>query len=95
VPIGEDDAVAPLSPYGSSKLMTEIMLRDAGAACGLDFVILRYFNVAGAMAHNRPPVLCGRIGDRVKTAAARKACADKSYGLMTALLSGTAKFTAH
>src|SRR5208282_4081879 len=38
----------PMSPYGSSKLMTEIMLRDAGAAHGLDTVILRYFNVAGA-----------------------------------------------
>jgi UDP-glucose 4-epimerase len=37
-----------MSPYGSSKLMTEIMLRDAGAAHGLDHVILRYFNVAGA-----------------------------------------------
>jgi len=48
VPIGEDDMVAPMSPYGSSKLMTEIMLRDAGIAHGLDYVILRYFNVAGA-----------------------------------------------
>ena len=48
VPIVEDDAVAPMSPYGSSKLMTEIMLRDAGMAHGLDYVILRYFNVAGA-----------------------------------------------
>ena len=48
VPIGEDDAVAPMSPYGSSKLMTEIMLRDAGIAHSLDYVILRYFNVAGA-----------------------------------------------
>ena len=48
VPVGEDDATAPMSPYGSSKLMTEIMLRDAGAAHGLDYVILRYFNVAGA-----------------------------------------------
>jgi len=48
VPIGEDDPVAPMSPYGSSKLMTEIMLRDAGVAYGLDYVILRYFNVAGA-----------------------------------------------
>jgi UDP-glucose 4-epimerase len=48
VPVGEDDALAPLSPYGSSKLMTEIMLRDAAAAHGLDHVILRYFNVAGA-----------------------------------------------
>jgi UDP-glucose 4-epimerase len=48
VPISEDDPVAPMSPYGSSKLMTEIMLRDAGLAHGLDYVILRYFNVAGA-----------------------------------------------
>jgi UDP-glucose 4-epimerase len=48
VPVSEDDALAPLSPYGSSKLMTEIMLRDAAAAHGLDYVILRYFNVAGA-----------------------------------------------
>jgi UDP-glucose 4-epimerase len=47
-PVCEDDALAPLSPYGSSKLMTEIMLRDAAAAHGLDHVILRYFNVAGA-----------------------------------------------
>ncbi len=37
-----------MSPYGSSKLMTEIMLRDAGIAYGLNHVILRYFNVAGA-----------------------------------------------
>ena len=48
VPISEDDAVAPMSPYGSSKLMTEIMLRDAGSTHGLPHVILRYFNVAGA-----------------------------------------------
>jgi UDP-glucose 4-epimerase len=48
VPIGEDDPTCPMSPYGSSKLMTEIMLRDASAAHGLDAVILRYFNVAGA-----------------------------------------------
>jgi len=48
VPVSEDDAMAPMSPYGSSKLMTEIMLRDASIAHGLDYVILRYFNVAGA-----------------------------------------------
>jgi UDP-glucose 4-epimerase len=48
VPIGEDDPVAPMSPYGSSKLMTEIMLRDASVAHGIPYVILRYFNVAGA-----------------------------------------------
>ena len=48
VPVREDDPTVPTSPYGSSKLMTEIMLRDAGAAHGLRYVILRYFNVAGA-----------------------------------------------
>ena len=48
VPVGEGDPTAPMSPYGSSKLMTEMMLRDAGAAHGLRHVILRYFNVAGA-----------------------------------------------
>jgi UDP-glucose 4-epimerase len=47
-PVREDDPMVPTSPYGSSKLMTEIMLRDAGAAHGLRHVILRYFNVAGA-----------------------------------------------
>ena len=47
-PIKEDDATVPMSPYGSSKLMTEIMLRDAAAAHGLSYLILRYFNVAGA-----------------------------------------------
>jgi UDP-glucose 4-epimerase len=48
VPVREDDPTVPTSPYGSSKLMTEIMLRDAAAAHGLRHVILRYFNVAGA-----------------------------------------------
>ncbi len=48
VPIREDAATAPISPYGSSKLMSEIMLHDAGKAYGLRFVVLRYFNVAGA-----------------------------------------------
>ena len=48
VPAREDDPTVPTSPYGSSKLMTEIMLRDAGAAHGLRHMILRYFNVAGA-----------------------------------------------
>jgi UDP-glucose 4-epimerase len=48
VPVTEEALAAPISPYGSSKLMTEIMLRDAGTAHGLSHVILRYFNVAGA-----------------------------------------------
>jgi UDP-glucose 4-epimerase len=48
IPVREDDPTVPTSPYGSSKLMTEVMLRDSGAAYGLRHVILRYFNVAGA-----------------------------------------------
>jgi UDP-glucose 4-epimerase len=48
VPVTEDAPTVPVSPYGWSKLMTEIMLRDAGSAYNLGHVILRYFNVAGA-----------------------------------------------
>ena len=48
VPIAEDAPTRPMSPYGSSKLMAEIILRDAARAHGLRYMILRYFNVAGA-----------------------------------------------
>ena len=37
----------PINPYGSSKLMTEWMLRDLAKAGGPSYVALRYFNVAG------------------------------------------------
>jgi UDP-glucose 4-epimerase len=53
VPVREDDPKAPISPYGSSKLMSETMLRDAGFAHGLRYVVLRYFNVAGADPQGR------------------------------------------
>jgi UDP-glucose 4-epimerase len=53
IPVKEDAATLPISPYGWSKLMTEIMLRDAGSAHGLQHVILRYFNVAGADPQRR------------------------------------------
>jgi UDP-glucose 4-epimerase len=47
-PVTEETPVAPVSPYGSSKFMAETMLRDAARAYGLRYIILRYFNVAGA-----------------------------------------------
>jgi UDP-glucose 4-epimerase len=59
-PVKEDTPTVPISPYGWSKLMTEIMLRDAGSAYDLHHVILRYFNVAGADPH-------GRAGQSSKT----------------------------
>jgi len=43
----EDTATSPINPYGSSKLMSEMMLRDLCAATSMRHVILRYFNVAG------------------------------------------------
>jgi UDP-glucose 4-epimerase len=48
MPVPEDAPTRPLSPYGSSKLMTEIMLHDVATAHGMNYVVLRYFNVAGA-----------------------------------------------
>ncbi|WP_454626300.1 UDP-glucose 4-epimerase GalE [Bradyrhizobium cenepequi] len=48
VPVPETAATRPLSPYGMSKLMTEIMLHDVATAHGMNYVVLRYFNVAGA-----------------------------------------------
>jgi UDP-glucose 4-epimerase len=46
--VTEDVPPQPMSPYGTSKLMTEMMLRDAASASDLTHVVLRYFNVAGA-----------------------------------------------
>lgn len=47
-PVAENAAPNPESPYGWSKLMTEIMLRDTAAATPLTYTALRYFNVAGS-----------------------------------------------
>ena len=44
----EESATLPINPYGTSKLMSEWMLRDTAFAHGLNYVALRYFNVAGA-----------------------------------------------
>jgi UDP-glucose 4-epimerase len=49
----EDTPLAPINPYGTSKLMTEWMLRDLAAATALRHVSLRYFNVAGCDPEGR------------------------------------------
>jgi len=44
----EDMPLLPINPYGASKMMSEQMIRDLSFASNLNYVILRYFNVAGA-----------------------------------------------
>ena len=48
VPMAEDTPLAPVSPYGRTKLAVEWMIRDFAQAYGLGFTVLRYFNAAGA-----------------------------------------------
>ncbi len=48
VPVTETVTLNPINPYGRSKLMSEWMIADAAAALGFTYVVLRYFNVAGA-----------------------------------------------
>lgn len=57
----EDTAKSPINPYGSSKLMSEQMIRDLSYATDLNHVILRYFNVAGSDPD-------GKIGQSTKNA---------------------------
>jgi len=65
IPVGgvarEDSPTVPINPYGTSKLMTEWMLRDLAVASGLRYVVLRYFNVAGSDPG-------GRIGQSTRKA---------------------------
>src|SRR4249920_399001 len=44
----EDSPTQPINPYGTSKMMSELMLRDICAATSMRYVALRYFNVAGS-----------------------------------------------
>jgi UDP-glucose 4-epimerase len=67
-PVYEDDLPSPISPYGSSKLMTEWMLRDVHAAHGLQYVALRYFNVAGADPQGRTGQSTPRATHLIKVA---------------------------
>lgn len=57
----EDSPLSPINPYGTSKLMSEMMLRDLGKATDMRHVILRYFNVAGSDPE-------GRIGQSTEKA---------------------------
>jgi UDP-glucose 4-epimerase len=62
LPVAEETELAPMSPYGTSKLMTEWMLRDLSASRpDFRYVALRYFNVAGAQ-------IAGGLGQTVQNA---------------------------
>jgi len=67
-PVFEATAPAPISPYGASKLMTEWMLRDSHEAYGLQYVVLRYFNVAGADPQGRTGQSTPRATHLIKVA---------------------------
>jgi UDP-glucose 4-epimerase len=70
----EDSPLAPINPYGTSKLMSEWMLRDLAAATSLRYVALRYFNVAGSDPG-------GRIGQSTRKATLLvKVAAEASVG---------------
>lgn len=57
----EESPLAPINPYGTSKLMSEMMLRDLSKATNMRHVVLRYFNVAGSDPD-------GRIGQSTEKA---------------------------
>lgn len=67
-PVGEDAPLRPMSPYGWSKLMTEIMLKDAAAAHDFNYVALRYFNVTGADPKGRTGQSTARATHLLKVA---------------------------
>ncbi|MBW2342347.1 MAG: UDP-glucose 4-epimerase GalE [Deltaproteobacteria bacterium] len=54
IPIKETGSLNPINPYGMSKLMSERVLVDAAQAHhNLRYIILRYFNVAGASSDGK------------------------------------------
>ena len=71
IPIDEDAPLLPINPYGASKMMSERVLRDVAAITeDFNYVVLRYFNVAGASMDNTPELLAqGKgLGQRSKNA---------------------------
>lgn len=67
-PVFEDAPLAPMAPYGRSKLMSEMMLADVALAHPLRFGVLRYFNVAGADPAGRTGQSTARATHLIKLA---------------------------
>ena len=64
-PISEDDLLKPLNPYGESKIQAEEYLRNNYK---LNYMILRYFNVAGADPKMRSGLICKKATHLIKVA---------------------------
>jgi UDP-glucose 4-epimerase len=83
-PIPETTPLAPINPYGASKMMSERILTDIARAADLRVAILRYFNVAGAD-------LEGQIGEATPdNSHLIKVACEVAYGLRPGLqINGT------
>ena len=73
-PVCETSLTQPINPYGKSKLMSETIIRDYALASELKYVILRYFNVAGADSS-------GKIGQMGKAAHLIRVGCDAALGV--------------
>lgn len=73
--VSEDSLTLPINPYGWSKLFSERIITDVSRISGMKFVVLRYFNVAGADPK-------ARIGQRSRNAThLLKVCCEAALGL--------------
>jgi UDP-glucose 4-epimerase len=92
IPVKEGADLKPVSPYGTSKLMTEMMLADTAFAHDFRYVALRYFNVAGADPKGRSGQSTPRATHLIKvaceTALAKRASMDV-FGTDYATADGT------
>lgn len=62
MPIKEIVPLHPINPYGTSKMMSELVMRDVSKASDFRYIALRYFNVAGASMDNTKENLAKNIG---------------------------------
>ena len=91
-PINEDASTQPENPYGTSKLMSEMILRDCARTTDMSYVILRYFNVAGADPKGRAGQLSQPATHLIKIAveaAVGKRSSIQVYGTDYPTLDGT------
>lgn len=66
--VSEEDTLSPENPYATSKMMTELMLKDFHKTYGLNYIIMRYFNVAGADSNLRTGQISKKATHLIKVA---------------------------